>query len=198
MATDRLRDIPVLMLLPSCKTVQFHSRGSADWTIWYSKPDRARLYRFPGIPTQVDVPSVSRAAELHGLAGTIFVETPSSATVAKPVGENFWFSGEEIPFTEGGAAGAVGAACPVAGGKAAPPGAVILPGGLLKGFPPKGFPPKGFPPKAPPVPGGVLVVAPLTVLPPGAPGAGPAAPVPGAAGKTAEKLAVPKLRAARP
>jgi hypothetical protein len=44
-------------------------------------------YRLSGIPTQVVVPSVSWAAVLHGFAGTIFVVTPSSAGLDKPVAE---------------------------------------------------------------------------------------------------------------
>jgi hypothetical protein len=41
----------------------------------------------PGIPMQVVVPSVSLAAMLQGTARTVFVETPSSATLFKPVSE---------------------------------------------------------------------------------------------------------------
>src|SRR3977135_1191295 len=41
----------------------------------------------PGIPMQVVVPSVSLAARLQGTARTVFVETPSSATLFKPVSE---------------------------------------------------------------------------------------------------------------
>jgi hypothetical protein len=40
-----------------------------------------------GIPTQVVVPSVSLAAMLQGTALTIFVETPSGATLLKPVSD---------------------------------------------------------------------------------------------------------------
>jgi hypothetical protein len=41
---------------------------------------------FPaGIPTQVVVPSVSLAAVPQGTDLTVFVETPSSATLSKPV-----------------------------------------------------------------------------------------------------------------
>jgi hypothetical protein len=40
-----------------------------------------------GMPTQVVVPSVSRAAVLHGLAGTIFVDVPSAEGLARPVDE---------------------------------------------------------------------------------------------------------------
>jgi hypothetical protein len=42
---------------------------------------------FSGIPTQVVVPSVSRAAALQGLAGTITVAVPSLAGSANPVVE---------------------------------------------------------------------------------------------------------------
>jgi hypothetical protein len=38
-----------------------------------------------GRPTQVVVPSVSCAAVLHGLAGTIIVEVPSADGLASPV-----------------------------------------------------------------------------------------------------------------
>ena len=44
-------------------------------------------YRLPGMPTQVVVPSVSCAAVLQGLAGTIIVEVPSADGLAKPVDE---------------------------------------------------------------------------------------------------------------
>jgi len=71
------------------------------------------LYRRLGIPTQVVDPSVSRAAVLHGFAGTIFVETPSSAGTAKPVRELAWACAE-IPCT---ATGATGADCPAIGGE---------------------------------------------------------------------------------
>jgi hypothetical protein len=69
-----------------------------------------------GIPTQLIDPSVSRAAVLHGFAGTIFVETRSSAGMAKPVRELVW-SCVEFPCT---APGATGADCPAIGGEGAP------------------------------------------------------------------------------
>jgi hypothetical protein len=40
-----------------------------------------------GIPTQVVVPSILWAAVLHDFAGTIFVVTPPSAALHKPVAE---------------------------------------------------------------------------------------------------------------
>src|SRR5260370_17369637 len=46
-----------------------------------------RLKLPSGIPTQVVVPSVSLAALLQGTAPTVFVETPSSATLFKPVSD---------------------------------------------------------------------------------------------------------------
>jgi hypothetical protein len=46
-----------------------------------------KLPTAPGIPMQVVVPSVSLAAMLQGTARTVFVETPSSATLFKPVSE---------------------------------------------------------------------------------------------------------------
>jgi hypothetical protein len=52
-----------------------------------------------GIPTQVVVPSVSLAAVLQGTALTVFVETPSSATLSKPV----LLPGSNGPPTEGAA-----------------------------------------------------------------------------------------------
>jgi hypothetical protein len=82
---------------------------------------RDHVHRFPGIPTHVVVPSVSRAALLHGLAGTILVDTPSSAILARPVGELSW-SCSAKPRT---AAGAGGYACPASGGEGAP---VVAPG----------------------------------------------------------------------
>jgi hypothetical protein len=52
------------------------------------------------MPTQVVVPSVSRAALLQGAAGTIRVETPSEATLAKPA----CVAGCKGPPTSGGSA----------------------------------------------------------------------------------------------
>jgi len=84
---------------------------------------RDRLHRLSGIPTHVVVPSVSLAAVLHGLAGTVLVPTPSSAGTDKPVREE---GGEGATWPAGGApvlppmtppevgglsAGVVGAAC---------------------------------------------------------------------------------------
>jgi hypothetical protein len=46
-----------------------------------------KLRTGPGIPMQVVVPSVSLAAMLQGTARTVFVETPSSATLFKPVSD---------------------------------------------------------------------------------------------------------------
>ena len=89
-----------------------------------------------GMPTQVVVPSDSWAAEVHGLAGTIFVEMPSSPGMAKPVGEKVWFSAAEIPLTAGGAAGADR---PSAGGEA-PPCPLRVVDGLLEVLPPAAAP----------------------------------------------------------
>jgi hypothetical protein len=61
---------------------------------------------------QVVVPSVSRAAVLHGLAGTTSVETPSGPGLDKPVVELGACSA--MPCTADGA----GADCPVMGGEA--------------------------------------------------------------------------------
>jgi hypothetical protein len=44
-------------------------------------------HRLAGIPTQVVIPSVSCAAVLQGLAGTIIVEVPSADGLARPVDE---------------------------------------------------------------------------------------------------------------
>ena len=61
-----------------------------------------------GIPTQVVVPSVPRAAVLQGTALTVFVETPSGATLSKPVS----VAGLKGPPTDG--------TPPVSGGETAP------------------------------------------------------------------------------
>jgi hypothetical protein len=86
---------------------------------------RSQPYRFSGIPTQVVVPSVSFAAVLHGFAGTIFVETPSSAGLDKPV--DGVAPSAETPWTATGAFG--GGDWPVSGGEEGIP----MPAGL--GFP---------------------------------------------------------------
>src|SRR4029077_1586926 len=80
-----------------------------------------------GIPTQVVDPSVSRAAALQGFAGTIFVEIPSSAGMAKPLGEPTWSCPKVPPRA---ATAATGADCPVIGGEDAPL-RPVLPGGLF-------------------------------------------------------------------
>jgi hypothetical protein len=100
--------------------------------------DATSTYFLLGIPTQVVVPSVSRAAEVQGLAVTIFVETPSSPGMDNPVCENTW---EEIPCT---AVGAIGTDCPIVGGGEVElrvaPGPLLVPAGALA-FPPGAAPP---------------------------------------------------------
>jgi hypothetical protein len=78
-----------------------------------------RLKLPSGIPMQVVVPSVSLAALLQGTAPTVFVETPSSPTLFKPV------SDPEIsgPPTSG----TVPAVSGIAGGGAAAVGGDPLP-----------------------------------------------------------------------
>jgi hypothetical protein len=156
---------------------------------------------YRGIPTHVVVPSVSRAALVHGLAGTIFVEKPSSAGVAKPVGENVRFCAEAIPCTEsriaacmafsaealiaGLTVGAAGADCPRDGGEDVPgttEGPLIPPGGTPPAAAPRaaGMTPETLAEPARPGTGepplGPTLKLGLT-LPPPAP---PAAPVVGA------------------
>ena len=128
------------------------------------------LYRRLGIPTQVVDPSVSRAAVLHGFAGTIFVETPSSAGIAKPVGELAWACAE-IPCT---ATGAAGADCRAIGGE----GATTLPLGpeLTDGL---------LAPATLPAPDGLPVGPPLPTF---AFGATPPPAVPRATGLMPEEL----------
>jgi hypothetical protein len=55
-----------------------------------------------GIPTQVVVPSVSRADRLHGTAGTISVEMPSGATLAKPASVSGALTAVGAPRPDGG------------------------------------------------------------------------------------------------
>jgi hypothetical protein len=62
-------------------------------TLRHRMPDsteatRFSLYLLSGIPMQVVVPSVSRAAALHGAAFTTSVEIPSFATLSSPVRES--------------------------------------------------------------------------------------------------------------
>jgi hypothetical protein len=60
----------------------------AAGTVAFLAVGEPAVYRLSsGIPTQVVVPSVSRAAVLHGLAGTIIVAVPSLAGWANPVVE---------------------------------------------------------------------------------------------------------------
>jgi hypothetical protein len=49
--------------------------------------EKSPPHRLAGMPMQVVVPSVSRAAVLHGRAGTIIVEVPSADGLARPVDE---------------------------------------------------------------------------------------------------------------
>jgi hypothetical protein len=49
---------------------------------------RFKFYLLSGMPMQVVVPSVSRAAALHGAALTTSVEIPSFATLSRPVLES--------------------------------------------------------------------------------------------------------------
>jgi hypothetical protein len=111
---------------------------AADWGIgrhW------AGIHRLSGMPTQVVVPSVSRAAVLHGFVGTTFVVKPSAAGLLKPNREPAGCSA--IPWA---AAGATGGAedWPVIGGDDAP---VPVPGAGA-------FPTPVEPPMTPPVVGG--------------------------------------------
>src|SRR5258708_13685836 len=58
----------------------------------FGRKSRCSYLRFDfklpsGIPTQVVEPSVSLAALLQGTAPTVFVETPSSATLFNPVSD---------------------------------------------------------------------------------------------------------------
>jgi hypothetical protein len=71
------------------------------------------LHRLSGIPTHVVVPSVSLAAVPHGRAGTILVDTPSSAGLAKPV--RVPGGSAATPWTPSGTIG--GDDCPVIGGE---------------------------------------------------------------------------------
>jgi hypothetical protein len=70
---------------------------------WKSLP--RTLLTGPGIPTQVVVPSVLLAAFLQGTARTVSVETPSDATLSKPVsvaGSNGLPTSGAPPETAGG------------------------------------------------------------------------------------------------
>jgi hypothetical protein len=81
-----------------------------------------QLHRLSGIPTHVVVPSVSLAAVVQGLAGTVLVDTPSSAGTERPVRDcgvgATWPEGKAPvlppitpPEVGGLAAGDVGATC---------------------------------------------------------------------------------------
>lgn len=85
-----------------------------------------RHYLLTGIPTQVVVPSVSLAALLHSLAGTVLLEMPSSAGLASPVVEPGACSA--TPRTSAGAMGVW--ARPETGGEglAPPRSELIVPG----------------------------------------------------------------------
>jgi hypothetical protein len=98
---------------------------------------RSGYYFLTGIPTQVVVPSVSLAALLHGLAGTVLVEMPSSAGLDSPVVELGACSA--IPRTSAGGIGVC--ARPEAGGEGMAPPDV--------GGPPPTRPAGGPPPTAP-------------------------------------------------
>lgn len=92
-----------------------------------SRSEHDRHYFPTGIPTQVVVPSVSLAALLHGLAGTVLVETPSSAGLASPVVEPGACSA--TPRTSAGAMGVC--AKPETGGEGLVPpiSELMVPGG---------------------------------------------------------------------
>jgi hypothetical protein len=77
-----------------------------------------------GIPTHVVVPSVSLANVLHGTALTVFVETPSSAILSRPVcvPGNSGLPGCGVATARGGAP------MPIAGGGAmSPAGGELFP-----------------------------------------------------------------------
>jgi hypothetical protein len=103
---------------PSRKDTQWGRRKLASDRDAFGRKSRCSYLRLKlpsGIPMQVVVPSVSLAALLQGTAPTVFVETPSSAILLKPVSDPE-ISGPPTsgaPPTVGGAAGDVGA---VAGG----------------------------------------------------------------------------------
>src|SRR5260370_29104755 len=74
-----------------------------------------RLKLPSGIPTQVVVPSVSLAALLQGTAPTVFVETPSSATLFKLVSDPE-ISGPPTSGTVPAVSGIAGGGAAAAGG----------------------------------------------------------------------------------
>jgi hypothetical protein len=78
-----------------------------------------RLKLPSGIPTQVVVPSVSLAALLQGTAPTVFVETPSSATLFKPVSDPE-ISGPPTSGTVPAVSGIAGGGAAAAGGDQLP------------------------------------------------------------------------------
>src|ERR1700722_148852 len=92
---------------------------------WKSLP--RTLLIGPGIPTQVVVPSVSRAVLLQRTAGTVRVETPSDATLSKPAS----VAGSNGPPTSGGPP-EVRVPAPIGGEAAAGGEAVLAPGVCAK------------------------------------------------------------------
>jgi hypothetical protein len=134
----------------------------------------------PGIPMQVVVPSVSRAATPHGRAATITVDTPSGPGSANPVGENC--ASSATPLTPFGAVGRASDGCWLlkASGDVPPSGAVppidpngdgtptpppmTLPPVLAFGIPGVLVP---FPPGPPPTAFKLGLPVPADPLPPG-------------------------------
>jgi hypothetical protein len=84
---------PFVLIEPLCR----YGRDMPVVTPSRKSPPRTLLIG-PGMPTQVVVPSVSRAALLQGTAGTVRVETPSDATLSKPAS----VAGSIGPPTSGG------------------------------------------------------------------------------------------------
>src|SRR5260221_6086653 len=78
-----------------------------------------RLKLPSGISTQVVVPSVSPAALLRGTAPTVFVETPSSPTLFKPVSDPE-ISGPPTSGTVPAVSGIAGGGAAAAGGDPLP------------------------------------------------------------------------------
>src|SRR5260221_6731038 len=84
-----------------------------------------RLKLPSGISTQVVVPSVSPAALLRGTAPTVFVETPSSATLFKPVSDPE-ISGPPTSGTVPAVSGIAAGGAAAAGGGPQPRAAPVL------------------------------------------------------------------------
>jgi hypothetical protein len=150
------------------------------------------IHRLSGIPTHVVVPSVSLAAVVQGLAGTVLVDTPSSAGTERPVRDcgvgATWPAGKAPvlppitpPEVGGLAAGDVGAACFWEAADPDPAGEDALLPGAPPPTAPAGAPPPTAPAGAPPPTAFPPPTAdvPIPPWPPPAPAApAPAAPDP--------------------